>query len=59
MAVKKIIACADVHFRNLEGLDELQETLNIFLDKCREIVAEEKSPDDVRIVVAGDIFESK
>lgn len=59
MAVKKIIACADIHFRNLEGLEDLQETLNIFLDQCRQIVANEKSPDDVRIVVAGDIFESK
>lgn len=59
MAIKKIIACADIHFRNLEGLNELQDTLNIFLDKCREIVAGEQSPDDVRIVLAGDIFESK
>lgn len=59
MAIKKIISCADVHFRNLEGLDDLKETLQIFIEKCKEIIANEKSPDNVRIVVAGDIFESK
>lgn len=57
--VKKIIACADIHFRNLEGLTDLQEVLTTFLDKCREIVSKEESPDNVRIVVGGDIFESK
>ena len=57
--ITKIIACADIHFRNLEGLTELQEVLNNFLEKCREIVSKEESPDNVRIVVGGDIFESK
>ena len=57
--VKKIIACADIHFRNLEGLEDLQTTLQIFIEKCKEIIAEEDSPENVRIVVGGDVFESK
>ncbi len=57
--VKKIIACADIHIRNLEGLDDLQVTLESFIKKCKSIVAKEESPDDVRIVVGGDLFESK
>ena len=57
--VKKIIACADIHFRNLEGLEDLQKTLETFIEKCKEIIAEEDSPNNVRIVVGGDVFESK
>ena len=57
--IKKIIACADIHFRNLEGLKELQDTLIKFLDQCKDIIAKEESPDDVRLVVCGDLVESK
>lgn len=57
--IKKIIACADIHFRNLEGLQELQTVLIKFLDQCKDIIAKEESPDDVRVVVAGDLVESK
>ena len=57
--VKKIIACADIHFKNLQGIDELKEVLKGFLQQCKEIIDNEESPDNVRIVVAGDIFDSK
>lgn len=57
--VKKIIACADIHFRNLEGLNELQESLKKFIEKCKEIIEQEGGPEFVRIVVCGDIVQSK
>ena len=31
--VKKIIACADIHFKNLQGIDELKEVLKGFLQQ--------------------------
>lgn len=57
--VKKIIACADIHFRNLDGLNELQEQLVKFIDKCKEIIEQEGGPEFVRIVVCGDLVHSK
>ena len=57
--VTKIIACSDIHIPSLKGIEELKETLSIFLDKCRKVVKEEGGPEHVRIVVAGDIFHQK
>lgn len=57
--VTKIIACADIHFKNLQGIDELKEVLETFFKQCEDIIKDEESPDNVRIVVAGDIFDSK
>ena len=57
--IKKIIACADIHFRNLEGLKELQDVLLNFLHQCNEIIQKEETPDDVRLIVCGDLVESK
>ena len=57
--VTKIIACSDIHIPSLKGIDELKETLTVFLEKCRKIVKEEDSPENVRVVVAGDIFHQK
>ena len=57
--VTKIIACSDIHIPSLKGIEELKETLSIFLDKCRKVVKEEGGPEHVRIVVAGDLFHQK
>lgn len=57
--VTKIIACSDIHIPSLKGIDELKETLTVFLEKCRKIVKEEDGPENVRVVVAGDIFHQK
>lgn len=57
--IEKIIACADIHFRNLEYLNELQEVLENFIEQCKKIVEEAGDPQKVRIVIAGDLVESK
>jgi DNA repair exonuclease SbcCD nuclease subunit len=57
--ITKIIACADIHFQNLKGIEELKEVLEGFVKQCEDIIKEEESPENVRIVVAGDVFESK
>lgn len=57
--VTKIIACSDIHIPALKGIDELKETLTLFIEKCKKIVKEEDGPENVRIVVAGDIFHNK
>ena len=57
--VTKIIACSDIHIPSLKGIDELKETLAVFIEKCKKIVKEEDGPENVRIVVAGDIFHNK
>ena len=57
--VTKIIACSDIHIPSLKGIDELKETLTVFVEKCKKIVKDEDGPENVRIVVAGDIFHNK
>lgn len=57
--VTKIIACSDIHIPALKGIDEIKEILTTFVDKCKKIIKEEDEPDNVRIVVAGDIFHNK
>jgi DNA repair exonuclease SbcCD nuclease subunit len=59
MAITKIIACSDIHIPSLKGIEEIKETLTLFLEKCRKVVKEEGGPEHVRIVVAGDIFHQK
>jgi len=56
--ITKIIACADIHIPALKGIDELKEVLTRFIDQCKKI-AKEEGPEQVRIVVLGDIFHSK
>lgn len=56
--IKKIIACADIHVRNLKRMEETQEQLGLFIEKCRDI-AKDYERDELRIVVAGDVFENK
>lgn len=57
--VTKIIACSDIHIPSLKGIDEIKETLSVFIEKCKKIVKDEDCPENVRIVVAGDIFHNK
>ena len=57
--INKIIACSDIHIPNFNGINDLKEILSTFIDKCKKIVKEEDSPENVRIVVAGDIFNNK
>lgn len=56
--IKKIIACADLHFRQNKGLDEQKEVFSNFIEQCKEIV-EREGKDSVRIAVAGDVFDNK
>ena len=56
--IKKIIACADIHIRNLRRQDEYQIQLKKFLEECKEQVSK-FGEDEVRIVVAGDILHNK
>lgn len=57
--VKKIIACADIHFPTFQKIDELEAQLEKFYAECVRIVREEGGPEHVRIAVAGDIFHNK
>ena len=58
--VKKIIACSDIHIRNLKRMDETFELLGKFIAKCIKIQADNKfEREEMRIVVAGDLFENK
>lgn len=57
--ITKIIACSDIHIPQLKGLTEIKEILGNFLTKCKKIVQEEETANNVRIVVAGDIFHNK
>lgn len=56
--ISKIIACADIHVPSYKGIDELKTVLEGFVSDCRKI-AKEEGPENVRIVIAGDIFHSK
>lgn len=58
MSVSKIIACSDIHIPSLKGIEEKKGILTTFIDKCKKIIKEEGA-EDVRIVVAGDIFHQK
>lgn len=56
--IKKIIHTGDIHIRNYKRLDEYQEQLQKFIDSCKEVVSQ-YTPEEVRIVIAGDIVHSK
>lgn len=56
--IRKIIACADIHIRNIQRLGETKELLSKFASKCREECAG-FAKDEVRIVVCGDLFTQK
>ena len=57
--IKTIIACADIHIRNFKRNDEYIEQLNKFIEDCKNIVTKHASPEEVRIVIAGDLLHNK
>lgn len=56
--VKLIIHCADLHIRTYQRLEEYAEVLNLFIEKCNEIVSNYEK-NEIRIVIAGDLFHLK
>ncbi len=56
--VRYIISISDVHVRNFKRMEETGEFLEKFVDYCRSFV-ETHNPDEVRIVIAGDLFDQK
>ena len=59
MAITKVIACSDIHIPKINGISDIEETLSKFIERCKKIVKEEESPENIRIVVCGDIFHNK
>lgn len=57
--ITKIIACSDIHIPNFNGLEELKEILQKFIEECKKIVEEEGDKSKVRIVVCGDLVDKK
>lgn len=57
--IKTIIACADIHIRNYDRRDEYVAQLTKFIDECKSITEKHDSPEEVRIVIAGDIVNNK
>ena len=57
MMIKNIIAVGDIHIRNVRRSEEYQKKLSKFIERCKEIVGDNKS--EWRIVVAGDILHNK
>ena len=56
--IKKIIACSDIHIRNLKRHSEYVPILKEFIHQCDEAV-DIYGTDSVRIVIAGDLFHNK
>lgn len=56
--IRKIIHTADIHVPKLKRLQEYSDQLSRFVSKCEEI-ASHYQKNEVRIVISGDLFESK
>ena len=56
--IKYIISIGDVHIRNIKRLEETSEALEHFVDYCKTFM-ETHNPEEVRIVIAGDVFDQK
>lgn len=56
--VKYIISISDTHIKNFKRLEEIQEFFENFIEFCKNFI-EEHSNDEVRIVIAGDLFDQK
>lgn len=56
--IKKIIACSDIHIRNLRRQEEYIAQLRKFIADCQKM-ADEYGGESIRIVVAGDILHNK
>lgn len=56
--IRVVIHTADLHIRNFQRMEEYAEQLSKFTKKVEEI-AKNYEPDEVRIVISGDIVHSK
>ena len=56
--IKYIISVSDIHVRNYKRMEETSEFLEKLIDFCQKFV-EKHNPDEVRIVVVGDLFDQK
>lgn len=56
--ITKIVHASDIHIHNYRRLEEYQEQLQKFINKCKEIV-NENGAESTRIVIAGDLVHSK
>ena len=56
--VKYIISVSDIHVRNFKRMEETGEFLEKLVDYCNEFVKQHSS-EEVRIVLAGDLFDQK
>ena len=56
--VKYIISISDTHVRNYKRMDETTEFFTRFIEYCKNF-ALEHNPEEVRIVIAGDLFDQK
>lgn len=56
--IKCVIHLADVHIRPYVRLGEYSEVLSTFIDQVKDAVSK-YDKDEVRIVISGDLFESK
>ena len=57
--IKKVIGIADIHIPNARGLDDLKDVAQTFYKQARDVVKEAGGPENVRIIVAGDLFDMK
>ena len=58
--ITKVIGIADIHIANTSNkLNELKEVCETFFEQARKIVKEAGGPENVRIVVGGDLFDMK
>ena len=56
--IKYIISVSDIHVRNFKRMEETGEFLEKLVDYCKDFVSNH-SKDEVRIVIAGDLFDQK
>ena len=56
--IKLVIQISDIHIRCFQRLDEYEEQLSKFIEKCQEITAPYKK-EEVRIAVCGDLVHQK
>lgn len=58
--ITKVIGIADIHIANTSNkLNEVKEVCETFFEQARKIVKEAGGPENVRIVVGGDLFDMK
>lgn len=56
--IKHIIAISDTHVRNYKRMEETTDFFERFIEYCKNFITTH-NPEEVRIVVAGDLFDQK